>query len=97
MSDTIKNNYPNLKKGIPVKHLFIILPILLISSCKFGPETGDLYQQKTASGFTKHQSDGERKNGKDWDTKQRKNDGSILEIFENGERILKGGGCIFRI
>jgi len=74
-----------------VKHLFIILPILLISSCKFGPETGDLYQQKTASGFTKHQSDGERKNGKDWDTKQRKNDGSILEIFENGERILKGG------
>ena len=74
-----------------MKHLFIILPILLISSCKFGPETGDLYQQKTASGFTKHQSDGERKNGKDWDTKQRKNDGSILEIFENGERILKGG------
>ena len=74
-----------------MKHLFIILPILLISSCKFGPETGDLYQQKTASGFTKHQSDGERKNGKDWDTKQRKNDGSIIENFEHGERILKGG------
>ena len=74
-----------------MNHLFIVLPILLISSCKFGQETGDIYQPKNASGFTKHQSDGERNNGKDWDTKHKKNDGSILENFENGERILNGG------
>ena len=40
-----------MKKGTPVKYLFIILSILLISTSMFGQETGVLYQHETGSGF----------------------------------------------
>jgi hypothetical protein len=47
-------------------------------------------------GFTKYPSDGksvigEWKNGKEWNTKHTKNDGTILGNFENGDWIVKLG------
>ena len=104
-----------------MKHLFIILSLLLISSSMFGQETGVLYQHETASGFvwktfgdvkvqpkykgeivngkmhgfgfTKYPSDGksvigEWNNGKEWNTKHIKNDGTNLGNFENGDWIV---------
>ena len=107
-----------------MKHLFIILSILLLSSPVIGQENGVLYQYETSSGYVfkrfgdgkvqpKYKGEtskgkpngfgvliypygkksvvGEWKNGKEWNTKHAKKDGTLIGKFENGEWKLMWG------